>query len=738
MQPNPFVGREKELEAVQALVSNEQVRVLTLTGTGGTGKTRLSLQASANLIDNFPDGVFFVDLSAIDSAAHVIPMIARTLEVRETGARPLKSVLQDALRDKRMLLILDNFEQVMAGVPHIVDLLSGCSLLKLLVTSREALHIRAERVFRVPPLSVPKLREAREMVPSRLSQYEAVTLFIERATAVVPDFTVTNENAPAVAEICARLDGLPLAIELAAARVNMLMPQAILERLGNRLKLLSGGATDLPHRQRTLRATIDWSYRLLSSDEQVLFREMSVFSGGCTLNAAESVCGSDANSCLDVFETLSSLLSKSLLVKEERKSREDRFQMFESLKEYGGELLATHNEEKHVRTAHARYYAALAERVATGLQGNGQKNGLDTLEEDHDNLHGAIDWLHRQKATVDERKLCISLGTYWQVRGYLSEGIGVCKNALAEDDSAVAEMRGELLMILGALQFEKGEYEKSAGSLRSALEIFRPLRKKTSIAFCYVRLGWDAYKLNDFALAERFFSAVRAGKLSADPSLLASAEKGLGSVAYMLDKFDDSRALLERSRDFFRSNGDMVEHARVLDDLATLYSRRKDYPLALSYSHEALALWESIGDLSGILTTYNNLGFLNLQIGNSAEARRCYERLLSAGTRAGNLRWQSLACSGIADACLLEGDNDGAAGYSSRAEKSVGAAGWEMEKGIVCRIKAEIHRRAGRYQESVVLFKRSRELLGLAKDIEDLEIADKGFAKAVEQMKASR
>jgi tetratricopeptide (TPR) repeat protein len=567
--------------------------------------------------------------------------------------------------------------------------------------------------------------------------YEAVSLFIERATAMVADFSVTNENAPAVAEICARLDGLPLAIELAAARVSILTPQAILERLGNRLKLLGGGAADLPFRQRTLRATIDWSYRLLSPAEQVLFREAAVFYGGCTLEAMEAVCNCSDDEGTDVLEVLSSLVGKSMLSREEGRGGAARYFMFESLQEYGLELLDASGATAEVRKAHAEYFLAYAEAAASLLNGPSQKNQLDALEAEHENFRSGLDWLHVMKDSAPEMRLCAALALYWQVRGYLSEGIRACENSLAADRPAVGRLRGKTFLALGSLQFEKGEYETSAGSLKSALEIFRPLRDKTSIASCYLRLGWNAYKLNDFASAGRFFSAIQAARLSADPSLIASAEKGLGNVAYMCDRFDDSYTLLERSRMFFRSHGDLLELARVLDDLATLSSRRKDYAQAISISHDALALWESVGDESGLLTTYNNLGFLNLQIGNATEARRYYEWLFSAASRAGSLRWQSLACLGIADSCLLVGDNKGASEFTDHAPVAANTEGWEMENGIAYRIRAEILRRTGRFKESIELFNRSRELFRIAKDSEDLEIAENGFVKATDALRGA-
>ncbi len=376
LQPTPFIGREKELAAVQGFLTEDAVRILTLTGPGGTGKTRLSLQAAADLSERFEDGIYFVDLSAIDTAPYVIPAITRTLGIRESGGRQHIDLLRDFTGHKRMLLILDNFEQIAGGASCALQLLSACPSTKLVVTGREALHLRGEQVYPVPPLSVPKIRLASQLPIEHLHQYEAVSLFIERARAVRPDFTATNENAPAIAEICARLDGLPLAVELAAARVALLTPRAILERLGRRLSLLTGGLSDLPHRQQTLRATIDWSYRLLTPLEQTLLREMSVFEGGAMLDAVEHVCACAGEDDAVVLETLSGLAGKSLLVREDR-AGEPCFVMLETIREYAGELLEKSGGAEAIRDAHVRYFLARAEHLRPLLRGTTRKDSLD-------------------------------------------------------------------------------------------------------------------------------------------------------------------------------------------------------------------------------------------------------------------------------------------------------------------------------------------------------------------------
>src|SRR5829696_9145885 len=367
VQPTPLVGREREVSEVAERVRSEEVRLLTLIGPGGTGKTRLGLQAAADLLEEFSDGVFFVALATITEPELVASTIARALGVKESAEQSLMESLKNYLRDRRLLLVLDNFEQVLRGAPLVGELMGACPKLKVLATSRISLRLYGEQEYLVPPLALP---DPRVMLPLEvLTHYEAVKLFGQRVRAVKSDFEVTTENAPAVAEICARLDGLPLAIELAAARVKVLTPQKMLDRLSDRLKLLTGGARDLPERQRTLRATMEWSHALLEEGERALFARLSVFAGGRTLEAIEAVCNADGTLPIDVLDGVESLVDKSLLREEEGVGGEPRFVMLETVHEYTREKLEESGEAEELRRRHAQYFLALAEEAEPDLKG---------------------------------------------------------------------------------------------------------------------------------------------------------------------------------------------------------------------------------------------------------------------------------------------------------------------------------------------------------------------------------
>ena len=391
------------------------------------GKTRLALRVAADMVDEFEDGVFFVPLAALSDPALVLPTIAQTFDVREAAGRSLQEQLQDYLQQKQMLLILDNFEQVIDAAPRITDLLTAAPRLKVLVTSREVLRLSGETDYPVPPLSLP---DPKRLPPLELlTQYEAVALFVERALAVKSAFAITDENAPAVAEICYRLDGLPLAIELAAAHTRVLPPQRMLAELSHRFNFLVGGARDLPARQKTLRGTIDWSHALLTGDEQQLFRRLGVFVGGCALEAIEAVCNIEND--LSVLEALESLVGKSLLKQTEAQG-EPRFAMLETIREYARDRLIAAGEDERVRERHRDYFLALAEEAEPKLMGAEQAAWLQRLEEEHENLRAALDWSFVAAGSGGGLRLCGALQRFWSTRGHFSEGREWCVRALAK------------------------------------------------------------------------------------------------------------------------------------------------------------------------------------------------------------------------------------------------------------------------------------------------------------------
>jgi predicted ATPase/DNA-binding XRE family transcriptional regulator len=646
--PTALLGRERELAEIQTLV-RAGARLVTLTGPGGVGKTRLAVQAAAALQDGLAHGVFLVDLAPIGDPALVPTAVAQVLGVRDLGGRPMLDGLKEYLRNRSILLVLDNLEQVLPAASVVAELLAVSPGLRTIATSREPLRLRGEHEYQVRPLALPDARQA----PSAewLAEYASVALFVERAREINAELTLTPENAPAIATICARLDGLPLAIELASARTRLLSPQAMVGRLEQRLPLLTGGSRDLPARQQTLRNTIAWSYDLLSEDERRLFRRLAVFAGGWSLEAAEAIVGAGCqdvgaadisaaersgfggsgnptaeirNPAPETLDLLESLAAKSLVRLSDDPGGEPRFVMLETIREFALEELEASGEAARVRRCHAEHVVTVAERAAPMLRSAGLGTWLHRLEAEHDNFRAALRWIVEQDEAVLGLRLGGALSHFWDVRGYHTEARDHLTSVLRLPGAqAEPALRATVLCDLGFLALDQGDYTGARALYEESRSVMQTLGDRRGVARALLGLAWTASDEGDHAtgraLHEEGLAIMRALD---DRRGTALALTGLGHVATVAGDHATARACHEESLALVQELGDRRNTARSLIHLGWSCIYRRDYAGAGQFLSQSLAILRELGDARATVDGLELAVSLVLAAGEMADAAR--------------------------------------------------------------------------------------------------------------------
>jgi predicted ATPase len=627
VQRTPFVGQEKEIAAASELLSRPDVRLLTIIGPGGIGKTRLAVEVAKGFAESFPGGIYFVPLSPVSNAGSVASVIVQTLKIKESGGQPplelLRKAFQDSLREP-VLLLLDNFEHLIQEAPAVSELLAMAPNLKVLVTSRAALRIYGEYEFPVPPLAVPDLHSTPSL--EALSRFPAIALFVQRARAAKPDFALDQQNAAAVVEICARLDGLPLAIELAAARVKVLSPAAMRTRLASRLQLLTGGARDLPQRQQTLRDAIDWSYDLLTAGEQRLFRRLAVFVGGCTLESVEAVCDARLDLDLDLLDGMSSLVNKSLVQQVEQENAESRYVMLETIREYAREKLASSSEEPAVRRAHAAYCLVLAEENATAQSSEEGQSWVERFNAENDNFRAALEWLIATREVDWGLRLGAGLFRFWETREYLAEGREWLAKLLAIPGAgSPTKVRLRALFAAGILATAQGDNRSADAQLNESLGVAHQLQDKQGVAVALNALAVVARDQNALVVAHTLFeeSLVLWRELG-DQRAVARALSNLANVLKMEGDYARARSLHAECFGIFENLNDRTGVAWALNYQGDAARAQGDSELAVQMCRQALDIFREAGDRWGVAATLADLGNLAKEQGKHAEAQIFY------------------------------------------------------------------------------------------------------------------
>jgi predicted ATPase/DNA-binding winged helix-turn-helix (wHTH) protein len=648
-----LIGREQQVAEAAKLLLRPDVRLLSLTGAGGSGKTRLALAAAKATADQFVSGIQFVGLAAISDPALVSIAIAKALDIQQVANRTIPQLIGDELENSGpFLLVLDNFEQVLPAATVVAELLERCPALKVLVTSRACLRIYGEQEFQV----------------TALEQESAVELFVQRAMAVRPSFAISTENAQAIREICSRLDCLPLAVELAAARTRVLSPATMLDRLQSRLQLLTGGALDLPERQQTLRKAIDWSHELLNDAEQKLLRRLSVFVGGCTLEAAEAVCNTTRDLDIDLFEGLSSLVDKNLIQNSDEALTEPRFAMLETIREYALERLAASGEEAATRRAHAAYCLVLAEEGNPELKPADRAIWLTRCDIEIDNFRSALDWLFRNQELDWGLRLCIALFRFWDMREHLAEGRMRLETILRLTGNGFQKERAKVGHFLGALTTALGDFSAAEHFLQQSLYLYQELDDDWGTAASLNALGVSARDRGDYAAAQEYFERTLAcWRALSDPLATARTLHNLANAVRVRGDYPAAQAALREAASIFEELSDRSGVAWSLNQQGDIAREQQDLPVARTLYQDALSVFREAGDRWGSARSLADLGYVCCDQEDYAAAHAAYREALKVFVELGHRRGLARTLEGCA--CLAV-----ARGGAARALKLAAAA----------------------------------------------------------------
>jgi predicted ATPase/DNA-binding CsgD family transcriptional regulator len=665
-----FVGREREMVEIKRALA--MTRLLTLTGAGGSGKTRLAVEVARDLVGAYSDGVWLVELAPLSEGGLVAQEVAGALEVSERPGEPLIDTLVDVIGSKNVLVVLDNCEHLVEGTARVVDaLLDPCPRLRVLATSREPLGVGGEVLWRVPPLSLPATMGESDGGPSveGLMRYEAVRLFVDRARLRLPDFGLTQENVGAVARVCQKLEGIPLAIELATARMGTLAVGQVAQRLDTSLDLLKGASRTAAPRQQTLRATLDWSYDLLSEDEQTFFLRLSVFAGGWTLEAAEAVCSGDGIEHEDVLDLLGGLVNKSLVVAGTTTVDAVRYGMLEPVRQYAKEKLEQSGESEEVKGRHAAYFLALASDAEARWQGPEESTWLDLIEDEHDNLRAALSWSLEGGDPNSGLRLAAALSWFWEMRGHLAEGTRWLEKALDKAGMVIPVARANAVRGLGDILQQRGDFEEAEARLEEALALYEELGDRAGIATSLVSLGYIAERRSDTARATALFEeSLTVARESENRRIVPNVLNGLGLIAFDDGEFERAQALWEEAVELDRQLGSKMVASNVLMNMGYTELARGDRERATEHLEEGLAIGRQLGDKAVVSTGLLCLGIAATLRGQPNEAKGLLKASLAIEVELGNkidIPEGLEALAGVA----------GALGEDLRAARLWGAAG---------------------------------------------------------------